>query len=1078
MPTGFSVETKTSKQGIYTVPELPPGSYTLKVSAPGLNGASVEIELPLGSRVRQDFTLGGDAMPSVFLDQQTQQQVISHSQIVNLPNLTRDVFQFTQLAGNLSDAGLGTRGAGFAMNGLRESSVDIRVDGAMNRNEFTSGIGQLLPLDSVQELSVITSGFTSQFGRAAAGIVSVTTRTGTNELHGSAYEFNRVSQLASNTYQNNANGLKQPDFNRNQFGYAAGGPILRNRLFLFSSFEGTLVRSDSTNYAWIPTADLISRTASNTQSFFQTLGQVRPSAHTIGLVSLNDLTALYGRNPCTGLACATLPSTLPLFNHVAYSAPSDAGGGFPQNTWQALERVDYNLSDRMRIYGRYSLYKEDDPAGVLSSSPYSNYDLGQSQLNNSFLASAARNWGPKWISQTTVEFNRLTIVQQGLTSRGLVPTMYANPLAPVTIGSDNIAFPGYNPFSPGSGGAFGGPQNFLEVGQSVSWLKGKHAVRFGGSYDYIRDNRTDAAYQTAIDSLSSSGGIGTALNGLLSGRFAQIEVAVNPQGKFPCSGGTVTSACSLTLPVSAPDFSRSNRYQDGALYIHDFWKVSRRLTVNGGVRWEHYGVQHNKNSRLDSNWYSPGAGFADANLGAYLRNGGLQLAPSSSMGQLYQSDWKDFAPRVGVAWDVFGDGRTSLRGGYGIGYERNFGNVTFNVIQNLPNYAVVDVPGPVSTSNYGPLSATGTLTLPQVGARIIDPQIKTAHAHTWNASIQHQFTRNIAYAAEYSGSKGVDLYTVSYPNQYGFGNFALGDRCTGAGDCTSQPNANYAETIGYRGNQGFSIYHGLNNRLTLNNFLNRGLALTVNYTWSHAIDNMSSSLFETGGQGVASQFGNQNITTNNGLFVTGLLDPYHPNLDRGNADFDVRHRVALSGIWTLPVLRGGRWRRATEGWSLSPVFTARSGQPFSVFDSSAQTLDLSTPRATFNGKVPHQRNSFVASTTPGVFHIIRFSEASVMSEPNLLTPASKWPSNLSGRNAFRAPGFWNLDVGIYKETKITDRFSVQLRGELFNVFNHANLYLIGASADVSRSDNVDACYGCTGSSYDRRQVQLAAKFTF
>jgi hypothetical protein len=333
----------------------------------------------------------------------------------------------------------------------------------------------------------------------------------------------------------------------------------------------------------------------------------------------------------------------------------------------------------------------------------------------------------------------------------------------------------------------------------------------------------------------------------------------------------------------------------------------------------------------------------------------------------------------------------------------------------------------------------------------------------------------VLWAVEYSGSKGVNLYSIAYPNQSGFGNFALGDPCTASG-CVSRPNNGWGDTVGYRGNQGFSIYNALNNRVNIRNAFHSGVDLIANYTWSHAIDNISSTFFEAGGQGLASQFGNQNIAINNGNFVFGLLDPYHPKLDRGSAEFDIRQRFTMAGTWRVPAGTHKGWRNTLlSGWSLNPVFTARTGQPFSVFDSAAQALPLNTPRATFIGSVPSTGNGLVATGTPNVYHYLTFAPASISHETMTLAPGTFWPANMSGRDAFRAPGWWNFDLGVYKETNLTEHMRLQLRAETFNLFNHANLYVNGITADVGTSNSVNACYGCTGSTYDRRHLQLAAK---
>lgn len=1076
----------SSADGSYNVTNLLPGEYTVTVTTAGFTKAERRVLVTVGSRLAQDFRLDvataattvevTESSAPIDTETQTLGQVMNQQLIRELPNLTRNPYQFVALSGNVSDASIGTRGAGVSINGQRESSTNILLDGASNNDEYNGNVGQQVPLDSVQEFSVLTSNFTAEYGRASGGVVNVVTKSGTNEYHGTAYEFNRLSRFSSNSFQNNANEQPKSVFTRNQFGYSAGGPVIKNKLFFFSSTEWIRVRSAATNFAWVATPDLISRTPANVQSVFSSLGQLRSSASVLGTVSRSQLPT----DPCAGLACASLPANMPLFTHVAYNVPTDAGGGYPQNTYMTVNRFDYNLSDRTQIYGRYALYSEVDSVGVVSNSPYSDYDIGQTFFNHNGLVSIIHTLSPSLVSQSKVVFNRLTNLQPGITSRGLVPTMYANTSGAVAIGSDLVAFPGYNPFTPGNGGSFGGPQNLAQFYEDLSYTKGGHSLRFGGTYVYQRDNRTYAAYQTAANGLAGASGLGPALSALLSGQYNDINVAVDPQGKFPCAVSPTN--CNVTLPVSGPNFSRSNRYHEFALYAQDSWKIRPRMTLNLGLRWEYFGAQHNKDGKLDANWYAAGVGFADDNLGQYLRTGTMQLAPNSPDGRLWNPSLTNFGPRVGFAYDVFGDGKTSFRAGYGIGYERNFGNVTFNLIQNPPNYAVLGIPGPISLNNYGPLAGNnGTLPLPKTGARIVDPNIRTAYAHMWNVSLEHQFGNRLTWSAEYSGSKGVDLYSISYPNQAGFGNFALGDPCTGlqAGggtDCTSQPNRAWANSVGYRGNQGFSHYHGLNNRLRFSNVFGSGADMVVNYSWSHAIDNLSSTFFEAG---IASQYGNSNITINNGNFNRGILDPFHPALDRGDAEFDIRHRVTVAGTWAIPVGKGsGIYNKIIGGWSLNPLFVARTGQPYSIFDSTNQVLPYNAPRASFNGPVPTGSNGLVATSTPNTYQYLTFNESQIARVAMSFAPGTAWPSSMTGRDAFRAPGWWNLDLGVYKDTKITERVSLQLRAETFNLFNHANLYVVGSSADLGSGNAVNACYGCTGSTYDRRHLQLGAKFIF
>jgi hypothetical protein len=357
----------------------------------------------------------------------------------------------------------------------------------------------------------------------------------------------------------------------------------------------------------------------------------------------------------------------------------------------------------------------------------------------------------------------------------------------------------------------------VQVQQDITHLRGRHNVGVGGTYTYLQDNRTFGAFQRGVETLGTTFGQG--FDNLLRGELLQFQSAVDPQGKYPCD--SVRQAdCMVDLPASPPAFSRSNRFHEAALYVDDSWKIAPRLTVNLGLRWEYYGVQHNEDPRLDSNFYPAG----DAASPIAIRNGVVMIAEDSRVGGLTAKNWGNLGPRVGAAWNVFGDGRTSLRGGYGIGYERNFGLVTFNVIQNPPNYAVlsmtsgVDVPSlSITTNNFGPLAgSSGSVPLPIVSLRALDPGLRTAYAHVWSASIEREIRRGVLVSLDYSGSRGVNLYSISDVNRPGAGNVYLGDPCTAgsapgdAGTCVSRLRTSQYSNINYRSNAGFSRFNALN----------------------------------------------------------------------------------------------------------------------------------------------------------------------------------------------------------------------------------------------------------------------------
>jgi hypothetical protein len=342
--------------------------------------------------------------------------------------------------------------------------------------------------------------------------------------------------------------------------------------------------------------------------------------------------------------------------------------------------------------------------------------------------------------------------------------------------------------------------------------------------------------------------------------------------------------------------------------------------------------------------------------------------------------------------------------------------------------------------------------------------IKTAYAHSWSGSIEHQLSKNLLLGLDYSGSKGVKLYDISVDNRYGYGNVFLGIPCSyAAGDCTAKLNNQYSG-VNVRGNNWFSDYNSMSFRTKVDNLANSGLHLNFNYTWSHAIDNLSSS------------FSDSDSGSNNwGTEVTGMLDSFSPNINKGNADYDVRQRVVVSAVWDVPGHKTGHGiaAQALGGWSLAPIFTARTGSPYTIFDcTNAYNF---CPMAAFTKPVSTAANGSPASTgSPNTFTYLTIpSSVDYYTNPKYFySDLPPFPSDMTSRNAFRAPGTWNLDIGMYKTFTASDKLKVQLRGEMYNMFNHANLNVNGPGADVSSTSAITAFRS------GRRDVQLALKLQF
>jgi hypothetical protein len=395
----------------------------------------------------------------------------------------------------------------------------------------------------------------------------------------------------------------------------------------------------------------------------------------------------------------------------------------------------------------------------------------------------------------------------------------------------------------------------------------------------------------------------------------------------------------------------------------------------------------------------------------------------------------------------------------------------------------------VTTDNLGPFAGTaGTVPLRPSSLRHVSQNIDTAQTQFVSLALERQVARNTVLALEYSGAHGIHLYDIAASNPIGGGNAYLGDDFASLG--LTRVNNQYTG-INTRGSNGSSHYSALNIRFQTQNLRTTGLSLTANYTWSHATDDLSST-FSDSTQGASNGIGN-----------LGYLDPRNPRLDWGSADFDIRHRLAITPIYELPFFKSGKGvaRQILGGWTLVGIFTARTGTPFSIFDSSFSAnapAGNGIPRYIPSGALPSLSTGHaVQQTDPTTglpvnnFTVLTVPAANSFAfDPVLgISDFGPFPANMTGRNMFRGPGAWNFDAAITKSFALTERLRLEFRAEGFNIFNHHNFYVLATNLDAANFPgtpiNVTVNKGglginnVTGVNHDERRFgQFALRLTF
>jgi len=1118
--TGLERSTQTGNVGQYIIPGLNPGFYDITITSGSFAPFKARTEVTVGglSVVDAQLAVGKEATTIEVVAQgaaevntQTQElsTLIDTQQLSSLPSLSRNPYDFVAISGNVSAGdnttnssnsgqSLSNRGVGFSINGQRESGTEILLDGVENVGAFSAGIGEQIPVDAVQEYSVITNNFSAEYGRASGGVVNLSSKGGTNNFHGSAWEFNRLSKYTANTYANDAanaschadgtcTNATLPDpkgvYTRNVFGFQAGGPIIKNKLFFFESTEWTRVRSNATETEEILDPSFVGMLPANIQNIYSTYGTGGLTGTPVTNAGALGLT---GNGICLGQTVGTttgtaacingttlIPATQPVFDTVNFKAPFDAGGDVPQNTYRLVGRLDFNLSDKTQMFFRAGRESLDEFLGTAFYTTYPQYQVGTAVLNQSYLYSISHSFNSNLFNNTKISFTRFNTANSFNTALTSTPNlMIVPPTDPVTL--IDIQNPGLENYGePGEGGLpYGGPQNTWQLEHDLSWIKGKHSMKFGGQVTYMQLNVSYGAYAQAVEQLGAT--FGSSMDSLVNAAgntggspLIAFATRLNPNGVLPChtnpDGSLIeTSACAVTPPLSPANYARSYRYKDWAVYAQDSFRATPRLTLNYGLRYEHYGTQHNSDPSLDSNFYY-GSG---ASIEQQVRNGQMDIADKSPVGGFWAPRWGTAAPRVGFAYDVFGDGKTSLRGGFGMSYERNFGNVTYNASFNAPASAIINAicvpnangtvggtgtaacPVLATTNDLGPLGLPGPPSyLPPTELRNPNPNINVAQTQFWSLDIQRQLTRNTIFDIGYSGAHGVHLYDIENINLLGGGQFYLGDPTTFAGfpdcnytpgpgvipPCLTRPN-NQFSNINMRGSLGNSSYNGLNLKVQTQNIHDTGLSLVANYTWSHSLDDLSSTFSDSlqGGSGYIGSL--------------GYTDFLNPKLDWGSSDYDIRQRFVVSPIWQTPWYKSGKGplRQVLGGWSLTGIITVRSGIPFSIYDYTNDVNFYTVPRLTPATPITNYKVSSPQIAGANVFNVMSVPVPASFAplDPTLqISDFGPFPADMTHRNAFRGFGAWNSDLALGKNFKVTERVGLDFRAEGFDLFNHHNYYV-------------------------------------
>jgi hypothetical protein len=1045
LATNVHYQSKTNDAGYFNVLNLIAGTYRVDVTATGFKPVTrTGVQVNIGAVLRLDFrlelgnvqekiTVTGEA-PLLETSKVEVGSTVTTKALDSLPVEGRNP---TALAALQPGVVMSTNGQGipsaknsanytFSVNGQRTQQNRQLLDG-VDDTEGVGGAAPIVPLtDALQEYSLVTSNYDVELGQVAGAIQNFTTKSGSNQLHGSAHEFNRANALFGRNPFTEPNGPGH--FVWNQFGGTLGGPVKKNKIFLFGYFDGIRVRSNANLLTTLPTAafrsgDFSSQLPAHPLYDPQTggAGGVGRTLFPGNIIPANRL------NPVVQAMLAKLP--LPTLAGTDNNFLAAQTNPIDQNL--GTIRADYIINETSRFFARYSRQQGNS---VLNVPAFGSLDYPGSNVaegnNNSLVANYSRVITPNLIVEGRFGWTLNEWKQDAIDQASNTSTQFGMPglndactscggLAGFIIGGPVGAFQFGNSVSSHQVDNFGN-YNFVGI---ATWTHGSHSFKFGTDTLFTWRDRRDT---------SSQGDFGCSNTGICNGNGFSQQITGSPAA--PGSGLSLATfmlggVSGFGRVIYARNLPLAHNTRQ-AFFGQDTWKVTSKLTLTLGLRWDYNGYPTSP---------QPGgiANFNFSNAYTIISNFGNSSATAN-----VNQNYRDFEPRIGIAYQI--DSRTVVRTGYGRTYAIGFNGANFGAITNdWPNatrqtllqsdaYASIFTIGqapPAFVSGFDILKAAGNpgqYPTPNSQSFGTDSQNPDNSIDMWNFSVQRQLPGDMTVTAAYVGNAVRHIfYRIDY-------NAAK----PGPGSINSRrpyDSLGFDTNAYNQGNQSSTGYQGL--QLSTQKRFGHGLLFTTAFTWGKSYD-----------------------------YASGPMYPWNEHLDRALQDADRKFIFVTSHVWELPFGPGKRFLSGKGplqylfgGWQISGIETAESGLPFTptLGDTSTLNSDCCTLRPNVTGDPSVSNPNRALWFNPKAFSV-----------PALYTFGN------SGRNILRGPSLFRVDLSLVKSFRIRERTSLELQWEAYNAFNHANLSLPTAQVDSSTAGKI------TGVTDIMRRLQLSATLRF